>query len=147
MAPDLIAGPLLFAAQQWVIGAGLIVVAVGGGVCLRGRVGIVCRSDGSSSSRPASYRREPVVLADTLALRTGQVADLGLAGDTQAADLTGPASGYAIEVTTTQTITAVFVFTPAEPNGRAIHLTLVPHRAEPPGRRAAGREASRLPVT
>ncbi len=67
--------------------------------------------------------RDPVVLADTFPLRTGQIAHIGLApADTEAADLTGPASGYAIEVATIESVTAVFAFTPAEPNGRAIHL-------------------------
>ncbi len=66
---------------------------------------------------------DPVVLADTVSLRTAQVAHIALAPtDTEAADLTGPASGYAVEVTTTQSITVVFAFTPKEPNGRAIHL-------------------------
>ena len=43
--------------------------------------------------------------------------------DTEAVDLTGPASGYAIEVATTESVTTVFAFTPKEPNGRAIHMT------------------------
>jgi hypothetical protein len=67
---------------------------------------------------------DPVVLADTLALRAAQVANMRLApADTEAADFTGPASGYAIEVATTESITAVYAFTPSDPNGRAVHLT------------------------
>lgn len=67
---------------------------------------------------------DPIVLADTVMVRTGQVARIGLArADTQAADLTGPASGYAVEVRTTESVTTVFAFTPSEPNGRAIHMT------------------------
>ncbi|MEM1333278.1 MAG: hypothetical protein AAGG08_07450, partial [Actinomycetota bacterium] len=67
---------------------------------------------------------DPVVLADTVMVRTAQVARLGLArADTDAADLTGPTSGYAVEVRTTESVTTVFAFTPKEPNGRAIHMT------------------------
>lgn len=67
---------------------------------------------------------DPVVMADTVMVRTDQVAKVTLApADTEAADLTGPASGYAIEVTTSETVTSVFAFTPKEPNGRAIHMT------------------------
>ncbi len=67
---------------------------------------------------------DPVVLADTLMVRTDQIVSIHLAeADTEAADLTGPASGYAIEVQTSTTVTTVFAFTPSEPNGRAIHMT------------------------
>jgi hypothetical protein len=63
-------------------------------------------------------------LGDTLMLRTDQVLRLGLAPSaTEAADLTGPASGYAIEVHATESVTTVFARTPKEPNGRAIHMT------------------------
>ncbi len=66
---------------------------------------------------------DPVVLAETLTLRTAQVRSIHLApADTGAADLTGPASGFVIEVTTTESVTALLAFTPSEPNGKAIHL-------------------------
>ena len=69
---------------------------------------------------------DPVVLADTLMLRTRQVGRIRLApADTEAADLTGPASGYALEISTTESVSAVFAFTPSEPDGKAIHLTAV----------------------
>jgi hypothetical protein len=91
---------------------------------------------------------DPVVLADTFPLRTRQVAHLRLApADTQAADLTGPASGYAIEVATTESVTTVFAFTPREPNGRAIHLTAFLVAPSRPGAvlRAADRRS--LPIS
>jgi len=67
---------------------------------------------------------DPVVMADTVMIPTAKVANIALArADTEAADLTGPASGYAVEVRSLDTITAVFAFTPKEPNGRAIHMT------------------------
>ena len=146
-APALIAGPLLFAAEQWIVGALVIVVAVGGGVFLGPRWHRL--SQRWFVLVPAGIvLRDPVVLADTLALRTGQVARLGLApADTEAADLTGPASGYAIEVATTESVTTVFAFTPAEPNGRAIHLMSFLTAPSRPG--AVLRSAKRrgLPVT
>jgi hypothetical protein len=90
---------------------------------------------------------DPVVLADTFPLRTAQVASIGLApADTQAADLTGPASGYAIEVATTESVTAVFAFTPSEPNGRAIHLRSFLIAPSRPGRVLRSARARGLPI-
>ena len=122
-APALISGPLLLAAGQWILGAVLAAGAVAGGVFLGPRWDRL--SQRWFVLVPAGIvLRDPVVLADTFPLRTGQIAHIGLApADTEAADLTGPASGYAIEVATIEPVTAVFAFTPAEPNGRAIHLT------------------------
>lgn len=122
-APALVIGPLLMASRQWAIGAVLSVLALVGVAFLGSRWHRL--SQRWFVLVPAGVVvHDPVVMADTLALRTGQVAHLTLApADTQAADLTGPASGYAIEVSLTESVTAVFAFTPAEPNGRAIHLT------------------------
>jgi len=122
-APALVAGPLLLAARQWIPGGLLTLIGVAGVVVLGPRWHRF--SERWFILVPAGVvLRDPVVLADTLALRTAQVAHLALApADTRAADLTGPASGYAIEVATTESVTAVFAFTPAEPNGRAIHMT------------------------
>jgi hypothetical protein len=121
-APAVVAGPLLVAAEQWVAGTLAVAVAVAGLVFLAPRWHRLSRR--WFVLVPAGIVvHDPVVLADTLPLRTAQVAHLALApADTRAADLTGPASGYAVEVATTESITTVFAFTPAEPNGRAIHL-------------------------
>ena len=122
-APALLAGPLLIAARQWVVGAAISALAIAGIVFLGPRWHRLSRR--WFVLVPAGVvLHDPVVLADTLPLRTAQLAQLALArADTEAADLTGPASGYAVEVTTTESVTAVFAFTPSEPNGRAIHLT------------------------
>jgi hypothetical protein len=122
-APALVVGPLLVASRQWAIGAVLTVLALAGVVFLGSRWHRL--SQRWFVLVPAGVvLHDPVVMADTLPLRTAQVAQLALApADTQAADLTGPASGYAVEVSLTESVTAVFAFTPAEPNGRAIHLT------------------------
>lgn len=145
-APALIAGPLLVAARSWFAGVPLCVLAIAGAVLLGPRwhrlslrwfvlvpAGVVVH--------------DPVVLADTFPLRTAQVASIGLApADTQAADLTGPASGYAIEVATTESVTAVFAFTPADPNGTAIHLRSFLIAPSRPGRALRSARARGLPV-
>ncbi len=146
-APALVAGPLLLAAEQWIVGAVLVAIAVGGGAFLGPRWHRL--SQRWFVLVPAGIvLRDPVVLADTFPLRTNQVVHIGLASaDTEAADLTGPASGYAIEVATIESVTAVFAFTPADPNGRAIHLTSFLSAPSRPGTvlRAAKRRG--LPVT
>ncbi len=90
---------------------------------------------------------DPVVLADTLMVRTDQLLGIGLARtDTEAADLTGPASGYAVQVDTNATVSTVFAFTPQEPNGKAIHMTgflVAPTR---PGEALRLAAARRLPI-
>ncbi len=145
-APTLIAGPLMVAAESWIAGVVLCVLAITGAVLLGPRwhrlsmrwfvlvpAGVVVH--------------DPVVLADTFPLRTAQVASIGLApADTQAADLTGPASGYAVEVVTTETVTAVFAFTPAEPNGTAIHLRSFLIAPSRPGRALRSAQERGLPV-
>jgi hypothetical protein len=122
-AACLLSGPMLLAARSWVAGALLSVAAVAGAVLLGPRWHRL--SQRWLVFVPAGVvLHDPVVLADTVSLRSAQVARIRLApGDTDAADLTGPASGYALEVQTTQSITVVFAFTPSEPNGRAIHMT------------------------
>ena len=146
-APALIAGPLLMAAESWIAGVLLTTVAIAGVVLLGPRwhrlsmrwfvlvpAGVVIH--------------DPVVLADTLPLRRAQVASIGLApADTEAADLTGPASGYAIEVATTESVTAVFAFTPAEPNGKAIHLRSFLIAPSRPGHALRSARARGLPVS
>jgi hypothetical protein len=146
-APALVAGPLLLAAQQWIAGVLLTAVAVAGVVLLGPRWHRLSRR--WFVLVPAGVvLHDPVVLADTLPLRTAQVAHLALApAGTQAADLTGPASGYALEVTTTESITAVFAFTPKEPNGRAIHLRAFLAAPTRPGAVLSAAKRRGLPVS
>ena len=145
-AAAIVAGPLLLAVHSWIAGAVVTVLAVAGTVLLAPRwhrlslrwlvlvpAGIVVH--------------DPVVLADTLSLRTNQVRRMRLAPKTtEAADLTGPASGYAVEIETTETVTAVFAFTPKEPNGRAIHLTAFLVGPSRPGQALAAAARRGLPV-
>ncbi len=145
-APTLITGPLLIAAQSWIAGVLVSALAVAGAALLGPRwhrlslrwfvlvpAGVVVH--------------DPVVLADTFPLRTAQVAAIRLApADTEAADLTGPASGYAVEISTTESVTTVFAFTPAEPNGKAIHLRSFLIAPSRPGRALQSASARGLPV-
>lgn len=145
-APCLVAGPLLLAAGTWPAGVPVTVLAVAGAVVLLPRwhrlslrwlvlvpAGLVVH--------------DPVVLADTLMLRTRQLGALQLApAETGAKDLTGPASGYAIEVTTIETVTTVLAFTPRAPDGTAIHLTAFLVAPSRPGAALRTAAARRLPV-
>ncbi len=146
-APTVIAGPLLVAAGSWIAGVALTALAIAGVVLLGPRWHRLTRR--WFVLVPAGVVvHDPIVLADTFPLRTAQVATIRLApADTEAADLTGPASGYAIEVTTTESVTAVFAFTPSEPNGRAIHLRSFLIAPSRPGRALQSARARGLPVT
>lgn len=81
---------------------------------------------------------DPLVLAETLMLRRPEIDGLALARvDTEAADLTGPAGGHAIEIRTAGPVTAVYAGTPRDPRGRAIHLTACLVAPTRPGRALA----------
>lgn len=65
-----------------------------------------------------------LVLAETLMITRAELAGVTLAlTDTTAADLTGPAGGHTLEISTHQPVTAVLAATPERPGGRAIHLS------------------------
>lgn len=65
-----------------------------------------------------------LVLAETLMVTRSELAGVVLApAGTTAADLTGPAGGHALEISTRAPVTAVLAATPTHPGGRAIHLT------------------------
>jgi hypothetical protein len=88
-----------------------------------------------------------LVLGETVMLRRPQIARIGLApAGTDAADLTGPAAGHAIEIRTGESVTVV-VAAPANRSApKALHLTgclVAPTR---PGRALGAASARRLPV-
>ena len=88
-----------------------------------------------------------VALAETLMVPRRIVSAIGLAlASTDAADLTGGTPGHAIEIRTSEAITAVLGAVAAERAGAAIHLTgflVAPTR---PGRVLAAAASRRLPV-
>ena len=145
-APAVVVGPVLLAARSWVVGGLLTVLAVAGAVLLVPRWHRLARR--WLVFVPAGLVvHDPVVLADTVMVRTDQLGLIRLApADTEAADLTGPASGYAIEVNATETVTTVFAFTPQEPNGRAIHMTGFLVSPSRPGQALRTATARGLPV-
>lgn len=145
-APCVVAGPVLLADRTWLPGI------LGTSIAIAGIVLLGPRWDRLSQRWfvlvPAGIVvRDPVVLADTFPLRTNQISSIHLApADTQAADLTGPASGYALEVATAESVTTVFAFTPTEPNGRAIHLRAFLVAPSRPGAALRAAAARGLPV-
>lgn len=116
------AAPMAWAAQSWALAAVASAVAVAAGWLLPRRWHQLSRR--WLVLVPAGVVvHDPVVLADTLLLRRPQIRSMRLApADTEAADLTGPAPGTALEVATTESVTAVLAPTPAQPKGRAIRL-------------------------
>ncbi len=145
-AASLLAGPLLLAAERFVVGGIITVIAIGGTVWTWPRwhklsrrwfvlvpVGIVIH--------------DHVVLAETMMVRRQELRTLRLApAGTDAADMTGPASGHAIEVTTHDPITAIFAASPKQPRGTVIHLTGCLVSPTRPGRLLAAASQRRLPV-
>ena len=89
-AACLLTGPLLLAARSWIAGAVLTIAAIAGLVFLGPRWHRLARR--WLVLVPAGVvLHDPVVLADTVSLRSAQVARIRLAPeDTDAADLTGP---------------------------------------------------------
>lgn len=78
---------------------------------------------------------DPVVLGETLMVLRPNVlhARLALAG-TEAADLSGPAAGHALEITMREMVQVVFAATAAKPKGSAIHAQAVLVAPSRPGR-------------
>ena len=81
---------------------------------------------------------DAVVLGETLMMSRPTIRNAQLAlADTEAADLTGPAAGHAVQLTLSELATVVFAPTRAAPQGTAIHaksLLIAPTR---PGRALA----------
>jgi hypothetical protein len=125
-ATALVVAPVAWAAAAWlpaiaataVAGAGLFVLPIRWHQLSRRWFVIV----------PAGVVvHDPVVLNDTLMMPSRTVASVALdeqgAASQTAADLTGPTPGLRVEIVLVEPTTAVFAATPAEPTGRAIHLT------------------------
>ena len=90
---------------------------------------------------------DAVVLGETLMLQRSNVTLAQLApADTQAADLTGPAAGHALEITVREMALAVLAATHAEPKGKALHVQSLLVAPSRPGRALRALAAAKVPV-
>ena len=90
---------------------------------------------------------DPLVLGETLMLRRQEVASIRLApAGTEAADLTGPAAGHAIEISTLEPATVHLAATPKAPRGNVIHMRAGLVAPSRPGRALSAAAERRLPV-
>jgi hypothetical protein len=79
-----------------------------------------------------------VVLAETVMFARRAIDSIGLAlAGTEAADLTGPAAGHAVEVALREPETVVLAPTRVKPNGTALHVRAVLVAPSRPGRALA----------
>jgi hypothetical protein len=141
-----IAAVLLLADRNWIVGAAVAIAAAGGGVLGWPRwhrlsrrwfvivpIGVVIH--------------DQLVLAETVMLRRQEIAGIRLApADTEAADLTGPASGHTIEVSMHEPTTVIFAATPSTPRGTAVHVRSCLVAPSRPGQALHGAVRRRLPV-
>lgn len=145
-AACLIAGPLLLGDRRWVAGGVLTALAIGLAIWAAPRwhrlsrrwfvivpVGVVVH--------------DHLVLAETLMLRRQELRGLHLApAGTDALDLTGPASGHAVEVLIHEPATAILAASPADPRGKVVHLTGCLVSPSRPGRMLLAARERKLPV-
>jgi hypothetical protein len=88
-----------------------------------------------------------VALAETLMVTIPNVAGAGLAlVGSEAADLTGPAAGHAIEIQLRESATVLLPVTRDHPAGRAIHARSVLIAPSRPGRALRAMAERRVPV-
>jgi hypothetical protein len=145
-ASAVMAAALLLSAQAWLGG----ILATSLAMCLTWLLG--------TRSHRLSIRwlvlvpagvvvHDPVVMGETLMVPKAnlEVARLALA-DTQAADLTGPAAGVALDIAVREMVLAVFAPTRTQPKGRAIHVQSFLVAPSRPGRALQALAAAGLPV-
>lgn len=141
-----IAAPLLLAARAWAVGVPAAMVAVAGGWFLGRRFHLLSRR--WLVLVPAGVVvHDHLVLSDTVMLPRANVRAMSLAlADTQAADLTGPASGHAVEIELGEMVTVVLAPTRAEPGGTALHVRSMLVAPSRPGRLLHAATDERLPI-
>jgi hypothetical protein len=121
----LMTAPLAWAAKAWVL-AGIATVVAAAATSLLPRRWHQLSRRWLVAVPAGLVVHDPVVLGDTLMLPRAQVRSIGLAsfgaGATDAADLTGPTPGVAVEVGLAEPATAVLARRPGEKQGRAVRL-------------------------
>jgi hypothetical protein len=121
-AAAMLAAVLLLSAEQWLVG--IVVTTLAFALTWL----LVTRSHRLSLRWlvlvPAGLVvHDPVVMGETLMVPKGNVAVARLAlADTQAADLTGPAAGVALDIAVREMVLAVFAANRAQPKGKALHV-------------------------
>lgn len=137
---------LLLSAEQWLVGIVVTTLACSLSFLL------------ASRSHRLSLRwlvlvpaglvvHDPVVMGETLMVPKGNVAIARLAmADTQAADLTGPAAGVALDIAVREMVLAVFAANRAQPKGKAIHVQSFLVAPTRPGRALQAMAAAGIPT-
>ncbi len=139
-------GPLALAARSWAVGAVLTVAGVALAVFLVPRFHRLSRRWVVLVPAGIVFH-DHVVLAETVMFPDRILTRARLAPvDTQAADLTGPAGGHAVEVALVEPTTVVLAGTRDAPAGRALHVLAFLVAPTRPGQllRAAGERS--IPV-
>jgi subtilisin family serine protease len=145
-AAALVGAVLLLGAEQWLVGILVTTLACG-------LTWLLFTRSHRLSIRwlvlvPAGLVvHDPVVLGETLMVPKGNVAVVRLAlADTQAADLTGPAAGVALDIAVREMVLAVFAANRAQPKGKAIHVQSFLVAPTRPGRAMHAMAAADIPV-
>ncbi|MEP7203489.1 MAG: hypothetical protein ABI894_12815 [Ilumatobacteraceae bacterium] len=118
----MVAAPLLLASGTWLFGVFAALVAVSFTWLLLPRFDVLSRR--WLVFVPAGIVvHDPVVLGETVMVATPDIAGIELAlADTEAADLTGPAAGHAVEITIRSMATVLLAPTKDKPRGTALHV-------------------------
>jgi hypothetical protein len=145
-AAAVLAAPLLLADRRWVLGSATCAVAVAGLVWAWPRWHKLSRR-WFVLVPTGVVIHDHLVLAETVMVRRNEVVGLRLApADTEALDLTGPATGHAVELTTNGATTAILAATPTTPRGTAVHFSACLLSPSRPGRLLTAARSRRLPV-
>jgi hypothetical protein len=142
---SVVAAPLLLGARRWVPGGVALALAVF-------LTWLVVPRYHRLSRRwlvvvPAGLViHDHLVLADTLLVQRAEMSRVQLAlADTQAADLTGPAAGHALDIAMRESLKVAFAATRTQPE-RAIHALSFLVAPTRPGRALRQADARNLPV-
>ena len=140
------AGPLLLAARSWVLGAAITPAGAGLTWFLGRRFHRLSRR--WVVLVPAGIvLHDQLVLAETSMFPKATLVHTRLAlADTQAADLTGPAAGMAVEIAVADVPTVVLAPTRTAPRGTALHVRSVLVAPSRPGRLLAAVARRGFPV-
>jgi len=142
----LLSSILELGAGQWFIGAVLATIAGALGWLLAKRLHLLSRR--WLVVVPAGLVvHDAVTLGETLMVQRGNVAVAHLApADTQAADLTGPAAGHALEIVLREMELVVLAASVKEPKGKALHVQSILVAPSRPGRALIALAEGKIPV-